>query len=109
MIDWDRVNELRDEVGADEFEEVVEIFLEELAEGIGRLRAGIPPERYESELHFLKGGALNLGFAGLAEICGAGEKLARDGQADAVDLASVLSAYEASVGEFTDRRNRRAA
>ena len=34
MIDWSRVNELRDEVGAEDFEEVVELFLEEVEEVI---------------------------------------------------------------------------
>ena len=29
MIDWARVSELRDEVGAEDFDEVVELFLEE--------------------------------------------------------------------------------
>ena len=109
MIDWDRVNELRDEVGADEFEEVVEIFLEELSEGMERLRAGLPPGSYESELHFLKGGALNLGFAGLAEVCGAGEKMAREGDADAVDLSAVLKAYEESLRAFAEMRKDMAA
>ena len=27
MIDWDRVSELRDEVGADDFDEVVDLLL----------------------------------------------------------------------------------
>jgi hypothetical protein len=30
MIDWDRVQELRDEIGAEAFGEVVELFLEEV-------------------------------------------------------------------------------
>ena len=34
MIDWPRVTELREEVGAEDFEEVVEIFLEEVEERI---------------------------------------------------------------------------
>ena len=32
MIDWDRVQELREEVGAEEFAEVIELFLEEVDE-----------------------------------------------------------------------------
>ena len=32
MISWERVNELRDEVGQEDFLEVVEIFLEEVDE-----------------------------------------------------------------------------
>ena len=30
MIDWTRVSELRDEIGAEDFGDVVEIFLEEV-------------------------------------------------------------------------------
>ena len=38
MIDWTRVSELRDEVGAEDFDEVVELFLEEVDEAIKILR-----------------------------------------------------------------------
>ena len=38
MIDWARVSELRDEVGAEDFDEVVELFLEEVEEAIAALR-----------------------------------------------------------------------
>ena len=38
MIDWARVSELRDEVGAEDFDEVVELFLEEVDEAIAALR-----------------------------------------------------------------------
>ena len=37
MIDWARVSELRDEVGAEDFDEVVELFLEEVDEAIAAL------------------------------------------------------------------------
>ena len=40
MIDWARVRELKDEVGADAFDEVVELFLEEVEEVIVRLQGG---------------------------------------------------------------------
>ncbi len=48
----------------DDFAEVVEMFLEEADEVAGRLR-GAAPTDVEAELHFLKGSALNLGFASL--------------------------------------------
>ena len=38
MIDWASVSELRDEVGAEDFDEVVELFLEEVDEAIIALR-----------------------------------------------------------------------
>ncbi|MDJ0826349.1 MAG: Hpt domain-containing protein [Rhodobacter sp.] len=100
MIDWQRVDELRDEVGAEDFQEVVDIFLEEVDEVADRLRETPDPGSYEAELHFLKGSALNLGFATLGTICADGEKLAAEDKPDAVDLTAVLSAYEASKAEF---------
>ena len=38
MIDWACVSELRDEVGVEDFDEVVELFLEEVDEAIVALR-----------------------------------------------------------------------
>ena len=38
MIDWARVSELRDEVGEGDFDEVVELFLEEVDEAIAAWR-----------------------------------------------------------------------
>ncbi len=68
MIDWTRVSELRDEIGAEDFGEIVEIFLEEVEEEISALRDGVENEALEAKLHFLKGSALNLGFADFATI-----------------------------------------
>ncbi|WP_442970022.1 hypothetical protein [Roseovarius sp. ZX-A-9] len=44
MIDWSRVAELRSEIGAEDFDEVVELFLEEVEAEISVLRAGCPPK-----------------------------------------------------------------
>ncbi len=95
MIDWERVNELRDEVGTEDFKEVVELFLEEVEEVIERLRSGPDPSRLEEDFHFLKGSALNLGFAALGDICQQGEK-----RPDSVNLSDVFETYGASKKEF---------
>ncbi len=100
MVDWDRVCELRGEVGEEDFLEVVEIFLEEVEEVITRMRQSPDPNSYEADLHFLKGSALNLGFKALSDACSAGEKAARDGQAESVDIQNILSIYEMSMAEF---------
>lgn len=100
MICWERVNELRDEVGAEDFSEVVDIFLEEVEEVMDRLRDSPAPSDYESELHFLKGSALNLGFQALADLCGDGENAARNDRAQSFDLPAVIQAYEQSKREF---------
>jgi HPt (histidine-containing phosphotransfer) domain-containing protein len=100
MINWERVNELRDEVGQEDFLEVVEIFLEEVDEVVARLRSAPDPTTYEDDLHFLKGSAVNLGFAALSEICQSGEKKAAEGDVLSIDVAAVLSVYEKSKTQF---------
>lgn len=104
MIDWTRVKALRDEVGAEDFEEVVELFIEEVDEVVDRLRAGADPASLEEDMHFLKGSALNLGFSDFAALCEAGELAARAGDAESIDLGAVLSAYAASRTVFLDER-----
>jgi len=100
MIDWRRVNELKDEIGEEDFGEVAEIFLEEVDEVIARLRSSPDPALYEQDMHFLKGSALNLGFRGLSEICGQNETDAANGQGHQIQLEPVFTTYEQSKFEF---------
>lgn len=67
---------------------------------IRRLRQHPDPQTYEADLHFLKGCALNLGFEAFCKLCGQGEKQAREGKADAIDLSAILSIYDQSRREF---------
>ena len=66
MIDWTRVTELHREVGAEDFEEVVSLFVEEVEMALDALDPLTPSPEH---LHFLKGSALNLGFTALAQQC----------------------------------------
>lgn len=100
MIDWERVNELRNEVGLEDFLDVVDIFLEEVEEVVVRLRNAPDPATYEHDLHFLRGSAMNLGFEALTKICQKGEKLAANNKAASVDMMAVLSVYDQSKREF---------
>lgn len=100
MIDWARVSQLRDEIGADDFGEVVEIFLEEVEEEIAHLRAVPAPETLEAKLHFLKGSALNLGFDNFSDLCKAGEVAAAQGDASKIDLGQIVDSYSNSKSEF---------
>ena len=99
MIDWDRVATLRQDVGDDGFMEVVGTFLEEVEEALALL-PDHPPEALAAALHFLKGGALNLGFAEVAAFCELGEREANAGRAAAVDRAQVQELYERSRVSF---------
>ncbi|AJE44952.1 Hpt domain-containing protein [Celeribacter indicus] len=105
MIDWDRVNELKAEVGTEDFREVVTLFLEEVDEVIDRLKSRPDSTRFEQDLHFLKSSSLNLGFATFSGLCRDGERAAREGQTAAVDLPELIAAYLSSRSEFLARVN----
>jgi HPt (histidine-containing phosphotransfer) domain-containing protein len=100
MIDWKRIAELRDEIGAEDFSEVVALFLEEVDGEIALLRDSCADDALESRLHFLKGSALNLGFREFAALCQAGESAAAAGRPQSVDLPAILASYEASKADF---------
>lgn len=104
MIDWDQVRGLRNEVGADDFEEVVALFLEETQDAVDRLTNAPDLETLEGDLHFLKGSALSLGFSDLSTLCQKGESLASQGKQSQVDIQPVLSCYEGSKDTFLQQR-----
>ena len=99
MIDWDRVKELRGEIGAEDFDEVVCLFLDEADECIARLSVDSGARRLSEDLHFLKGAALNLGFAALSGLCQDGERRAGAGDTN-VDVDAVRAAYLGCRAEF---------
>ncbi len=103
MIDWDRVNELREEVGIEDFREVIQMFLEEVEDTMVRMIAAPDYNKLEEDMHFLKGSALNLGFTKFSELCYAGEKAAANGQAESIDLNEVFEAYAASKTVFREK------
>ncbi len=99
MIDWDRVRDLRAEIGEADFVEVAILFLDESDEVTARLTRARGAQVLEQDLHFLKGAALNLGFAQLAALCQDGERRASAGSTD-VDIESVQGAYAVSRQTF---------
>ena len=103
MIDWTRIDELREEVGEDAFEEVLEIFLEETAEAMERLRASAPGGLAE-DLHFLKGSAQNVGMTALGAACAEQEAEVRSGARTQADVARLESALDAARSEIASRR-----
>jgi len=96
MIDWERVNTLRDEVGADDFDEVVDLFLEEVDEVIARLQTAPALQTLEEDLHFIKGCAMGLGFRSFSNLCQEGESKSAQGHAAEVDLQAILTNYAES-------------
>lgn len=100
MIDWERVAELQEEVGAEDFQDVVALFCEEVEDALARL--GSDHQKDAETLHFLKGSALNLGFETMAALCRQAEQSGqpagpgcRDGIKNAYESAKVeiISAF----------------
>ena len=98
MIDWNRVDELREEVGNEAFEEVVALFLEEVDETVADVSTISDSAQIRDILHFLKGSALNLGFQSLADLCRDGEGRIDGGES--VQLSDVIKRYRDSRRAF---------
>jgi len=108
MIDWKQVDELRADMG-DAFDEIVEVFLQEVDDGIARLESAPRGPSLAADLHFLKGAALNMGFAAFADICARGEEAAQAGRGQEVDVKVVRDTYQQSREAFLTGLSRRAA
>ncbi|WP_120500105.1 Hpt domain-containing protein [Roseovarius sp. EL26] len=93
MIDWNRVNELRDEIGIEDFDEIVSLFLDEVETEITGIKQLETYMELGEKLHFLKGSALNLGFEGFAQLCQQGEDAADRGDHDKIDPELVVQSY----------------
>lgn len=103
MINWARVEELKEEVGVEAFGEVIELFLEEVDEATDRLaslsdRSGLP-----DDLHFLKGAAMNLGFAEFAALCAETESTVKTEGSDAADIVGLIACYRESKRLFAEQ------
>ena len=106
MIDWSRVEALCEEVGPEEFGEVVALFLEEFDGKVEEISSGRGGSA-EEDMHFLKGAAINLGFSRLGDLCRDAESLARNGQAEEIDLAAVFDCFEDSRVNFLEQAETR--
>lgn len=100
MIDWSHVQQLCQEVGPEDFEEVVDLFFEEVAEVIAKLESLTGRSSLAQDMHFLKGSALSLGFTQMSQLCHSGEKAAANGNAQSVDLGAIIQCYADSKQEF---------
>lgn len=97
MIDWMRVAELREEVGEDDFDEVVTIFLEEVEDSLVALRSDPICADPAPFLHALRGSASNLGFGPVTQIC---ERLELDCTGAPLDMGPLIQTYDATCAEF---------
>lgn len=100
MINWARVDELKDEIGNEDFAEVADLFIEEVEEVMARLKAGPNPALLEKDLHFLKSSCLNLGFDDLSRLCAIGETDAAEGRFEDIQLAPIFDMFASSKQAF---------
>ncbi|MGB5866001.1 MAG: Hpt domain-containing protein [Sulfitobacter sp.] len=102
MIDWERIKLLCDDVGPEDFEDVVEVFFDEVTGMTDSLRVAPNIDTLGADLHALKGSALNLGFITFSELCQTGETLAGHGRAAEIDLRSILESFDLSMQAFRE-------
>jgi hypothetical protein len=95
MLDWNRINELRAEVGDDEFQLILELFLDEV-EGVLMRLSRCDVLRLETNLHFLKGCAWNLGFSDFGNLCDRDERRVSDGRSVQVCTQALIQCYSES-------------
>ena len=72
MIDEQRLQELEDDFGAEDLAEIIDVFLQEVADGVdalGGMLSDTPHEERKAQLHLLKGCARNLGATALGDLC----------------------------------------
>jgi len=100
MINWSRARTLAAEFGAADFEELVALFIEEVEEVMARLPGQADPALLARDLHFLKGSALNLGFAAFSDACRDGEALLASSTPRPVDLAALGACFDRSKEHF---------
>ncbi|MBD3665249.1 Hpt domain-containing protein [Sulfitobacter aestuariivivens] len=93
MIDWNRVKTLKEDVGAEDFDEVVALFIDEVEDVIERLGQGPDRSALEEDLHFLKGSALGLGFEQFSSLCQDAEVLCGQGRAADVDVNQIVGSF----------------
>ncbi|WP_208347123.1 Hpt domain-containing protein [Pseudaestuariivita rosea] len=103
MIDWARVSELRDEVGADSFDEVVTLFLSEVDDVLSDLKTTPGGVITHETMHFLKGCSLNLGFQKLSSTCAQLEIKLQKEDDFVADLSEIETIYNDSKQQFLDQ------
>jgi len=104
MINWEQVKQLEEDIGVEDFGDVVEMFIAEVDEAVDNLRdiQQVPDADLAPALHFLKGSASNLGFTDFADCCASGEKQADAGTGSVVDLGHVVKLYDQSKQSFLE-------
>lgn len=98
MIDWARVLQMHEEVGAQEFGPLIALFLAETEARLMHL--GASPAQFLLDLHFLRGSALTLGFADFADLCLRTEAQLVEGNINQHSRADLAASFAAAKRQF---------
>ncbi|NNE88533.1 MAG: Hpt domain-containing protein [Silicimonas sp.] len=98
-MNWDRISELREEVGEDDLAEVIALFCEEVEEVLAIL-ANASVADIPGHLHFLKGSALNIGFDSVSTLCLREETKLKEDPDAKPDIACIQKYYATSKSEL---------
>ncbi len=96
MIEWSRIDELRNMVGDRRFGDITRLFFHEIETELAGLRNGMVDGTLRQHLHSLKGGAASLGFQELSKRCEAAELAASQNQLEDADLKVITQTYQKS-------------
>jgi HPt (histidine-containing phosphotransfer) domain-containing protein len=100
MIDWERVQELQDEIGPEHMQEVIELFVTEVEEQLAGLNHTLDIVDLGKAIHFLKGCSLNIGFRVVAKLCRQLEEEAAEGTLDLENIQNLEAAFQKSRFSF---------
>ncbi|MEJ6390046.1 Hpt domain-containing protein [Gymnodinialimonas ulvae] len=95
-VDWDRLNELKADIGDEDFADVAMLFVTELQDTLSALT---PENAAADDFHFLRGSASNLGFTALVTACSTAEAACASGQSPDVD--AVRTAFGSALAEMS--------
>ena len=98
MIDWPHVRKLQQNVGADDFTEIVELYFSEVEETLDRIQEKGPTA---TDMHLLKGSSANMGFVAFSKACQIAEHALQNAEIEC-DLVAVKECYRDSVTAFVN-------
>ena len=101
MLDHQKINQLRKDLGAEGFAEIVDIFFAEVEEVFGRIQAD---GASATDMHFLKGSGANVGFTAFSKTCQIVEHSLNEGGRADLDAVrrSFAKSKQAFVAEFLE-------
>ena len=102
MIDWTRIDELKEELGEEDFAEVFDIFLDEVQESVDSLEGVAQGAPLAAILHSVKGNAVTVGFVELAKLAGEGEQRAE--RNETVDTRPISTMHVSSKAAYAAGR-----